>query len=163
MSSASTLIILHLEDEMSLRDIVRTTIMVLDPQTKIIQFEGSDETLRFIKEQGDTIDLYLLDVRVPGEVDGIEVGRRMREAGCNGMLAFTSAYASPDTKTMANLDYVWLSKPVELNRMRSVLKLARSRSQPPREQNAAPTPPATPSPPSEPTAADKTPTSSPSI
>ena len=163
MPDLNTLRIVHLEDEMTLRDIVRTTIMVLDPQTEVRQFEGSDETLRYV-EQDDhrqKIDLFLLDVRVPGELDGIGVAFRLRDLGCQGMIAFTSAYAAPDTKTIASLDYVWLSKPVELNRMRSVLKLARSRRQSSAERNSAPAAPPTPTLPPESAAANASPTSNP--
>lgn len=150
---------------MTLRDIVRTTIMVLDPKTEVHQFEGSDETLRYVQQDDHcaAIDLFLLDVRVPGDIDGIGVAFRLRELGCRGLIAFTSAYAAPDSKTIASLDYVWLSKPVELNRMRSILKLARSRIQSLREQNSAPSlPPSTLSLSSEP-AADETATSKPPL
>lgn len=147
MSELNTLRILHLEDEMTLREIVRTTIMVLDSQTEVRQFEGSDETLRYAETEGKSIDLFLLDVRVPGEVDGIGTAFRLRAMGCEGLIAFTSAYAAPDTKTIASLDYIWLSKPVELNRMRSVLKLARahrdSRSERPVPSAPMPLPPPT--------------------
>ena len=84
MPDLHTLRIVHLEDEMTLRDIVRTTIMVLDPQTEVRQFEGSDETLRYV-EQDDhrqKIDLFLLDVRVPGELDGIGVAFRLSICCC---------------------------------------------------------------------------------
>jgi response regulator RpfG family c-di-GMP phosphodiesterase len=133
--ASSKLRILHLEDEMSLRDIVRTTIMVLDRNTEIHQFEGSDAAWVFAQEHGKSIDLFLLDVRVPGEVDGVGFAHRLHEMGCAGLLAFTSAYAAPDTQTVAKLDYFWLSKPVELTRMRSTLKLARTRAET-RAQNA---------------------------
>lgn len=158
MSDLKTLRILHLEDEMTLRDIVRTTIMVLDPQTDVRQFEGSAEALRYMQQEDHckTIDLFLLDVRIPGDMDGIGVAFRLRAMGCQGLIAFTSAYAAPDTKTISSLDYVWLSKPVELNRMRSVLKLARARRQSNGERNAAPATPPTPTLPPEPPV-DKTP------
>lgn len=158
MSEFTTLRVLHLEDEMTLREIVRTTIMVLDPQTEVRQFEDSDEALRFASEQGKNINLFLLDVRVPGAVDGIGAAFRLREMGCEGLIAFTSAYAAPDTKTIASLDYIWLSKPVELNRMRSVLKLARARRETRSDRPAS----SASTPPPQPYAVDSTSVSKPS-
>jgi CheY-like chemotaxis protein len=128
MQPVRSLRIFHLEDEYILRDIVRTTLLLLDPFIEIHQCEDSDEAVCHIEAHGTTFDLFLLDVRVPGLLDGIGVGHRLRELGCKGMIAFTSAYAAPDMRTMAVLDYVWHSKPVDLNRMRGILAQARDRA-----------------------------------
>jgi DNA-binding LytR/AlgR family response regulator len=125
IDAKSALNVLHLEDEEALRDIVRTTITLLEPGSQLWQFEDSDATIGFVEQQGQKIDLFLLDVRVPGSVDGVGVARKAREAGCTGLIAFTSAYQAPDPKQLQNLDYLWLPKPVDLMRMKSTLKRAR--------------------------------------
>jgi DNA-binding LytR/AlgR family response regulator len=125
MDVKGTLNVLHLEDEEALRDIVRTTITLLEPSSHLWQFVDSDAAVQFIDQEGQKIDLFLLDVRVPGAVDGVGVARKAREIGCNGLIAFTSAYQAPDPKQLQSLDYLWLPKPVDLLRMKSTLKRAR--------------------------------------
>jgi CheY-like chemotaxis protein len=129
--------VLHLEDEESLRDIVKTTLQILDADLRVVQFEDSDDALDYIHAHGSSIDLFLLDVRVPGSTDGVGVAKKVVATGCLGLIAFLSAYASPDSGTLRGISHVWLAKPVDLIRMRSLLKRARREQATRAEEEAA--------------------------
>jgi DNA-binding LytR/AlgR family response regulator len=104
---------------------VKTTLQILDADIRVVQFEDSDNAIDYIRTNHRSIDLLLLDVRVPGSTDGVGVAKKAVELECPGLIAFTSAYASPDSATLRGIEHVWLAKPVDLIRMRSVLKRAR--------------------------------------
>lgn len=104
----------HLEDEGPLRDVFRTTVNMFDKNVELVQFDNSDEALPYIDEHINNIRMFLLDIRVPGAVDGMEVARRIRAAGSTRPIVITSAYTKPDSKDLKALDLIWMPKPMHL-------------------------------------------------
>lgn len=119
-------VIVHLEDEGPLRDIFKIALTSADPNLEFKQFEGSDEALDYIKDNHDNIAAYVLDIRVPGEVDGVGVAKKIREFGSNRPIVMTSAYLKPDASLMKTLDCMWMPKPWHLvDTARKILPLVR--------------------------------------
>ena len=120
-----TLEVVHLEDEIGVSEIVKTTILLLEPTCSLKQFVDSDVALAYIEAHIDEFDLLLLDIRVPGSTDGIGVARRARELNYAGAIAFTTAFQPPKLELLQELDCIWLPKPVPLNKMQNTLRSIR--------------------------------------
>ncbi len=100
-----------LEDEYMLRNVLRDVILAFDKQIHLEQFYNSDDAAAYIGDYGDTVDLYILDLRVPGERDGLELAKYIRTLNQSGVIVITSAYKSPDLMTLEALDCQWYPKP----------------------------------------------------
>lgn len=103
--------VLYLEDEMPLREIMKMALVTALPSVEFVEFANSDEAMAYIEPRVSAIDLYILDVRVPGELDGVEVARRIREMGGEGLIVLTSAYRLPDPNVLNDLNLKWFAKP----------------------------------------------------
>ncbi len=120
-----TLHVLHLEDEWSLAQIVRTTIALVEPGCVLEQCADADRALTYASEHMHELDLLLLDVRVPGAIDGIGVAQRMRELGYARAIVLMSAFQPPNRALLEQLRCTWLAKPIELARLETALRQAR--------------------------------------
>ncbi|HEX2907778.1 MAG TPA: response regulator [Phototrophicaceae bacterium] len=106
--------IVHLEDDAPLRDILRIALCAADPRTNLRQFISSDDALSYISQHGTEIDAFVLDIRVPGSVDGLGVAQKIREMKYDGAIILTSAYQRPQKDVLSTLDCEWLPKPWHL-------------------------------------------------
>jgi CheY-like chemotaxis protein len=72
---------------------------------------------------GDSPDLMLLDIGMPGEMDGIEMLRRARSRGYSGKVVFLSAYTEDImADRLSDVEYSrYLTKPVNDSILGSVL------------------------------------------
>jgi CheY-like chemotaxis protein len=122
--------IVHLEDTKPLRDILKATVSTIRPGCEVYQFMTGDETVEFVRENCDDIDLFLLDVRVPGSVDGLGVAEMIRQLNCRGVIVMTSAYMSPGRERLSALNAYWFQKPWQIEDVQEMLRLAAA-SQPP--------------------------------
>lgn len=119
--------ILHLEDTKPLRDMLKATLETIRPDTMLRQFIASDEAMDYIRQAGSDVDLFLIDVRVPGPVDGLGVAKLIQELGCPGVVVMTSAYRSPGYDTLAELNAHWFQKPWNADDVQEMLRLATAR------------------------------------
>jgi len=103
--------IVHLEDESPLREILRVALVAAVPDANLQQFINSDKAMAYVDEHMDDIDLYILDIRVPGSMDGMEFARKLRERKAKGIVAVTSAYRAPDRTELDILKLEWFAKP----------------------------------------------------
>ncbi len=106
--------LLHLEDEGPLRDVFRSAINQLDDQVEVIQFISGDDAWEYIKENIDDISVFILDVRVPGKLDGMALAKQIRELGNTRPIVITSAYIKPDRLHMKDLQLEWMPKPLHI-------------------------------------------------
>lgn len=105
------MLIVHMEDEGPLREIMSIVLSTAEPSLKLQQFVDSDSAVAYIKEHLDEISLFLLDVRVPGELDGMEVASKIRELGSSRPIVITSAYRRPKKTELDELKADWMAKP----------------------------------------------------
>ncbi len=106
--------IAHLEDETDLLEGLAFILQEESPGVQIAQFTDSDALIAYIDQHCAEIDLYILDVRVPGMRDGLQVARYIREHGCRGGIVITSADDPPPGRLMRELDFHFIQKPWDL-------------------------------------------------
>lgn len=109
--SMKNLQILHLEDDGPLRDVLKVALQLRDPECEVHQFVGSDDALSYIEDNIGEIDLFVLDIRVPGKLNGVEVAQRVRELKSEAVIVITSAYRAPERSLLQQLDCQWFPKP----------------------------------------------------
>lgn len=120
------MLIVHMEDEGPLREIMNIALQSADPNLKIEQFNDSDSAVNFISENIDNITLFLLDVRVPGALDGMQVAKKIRELGSERPIVITSAYRKPKKLQLEDIEAQWMAKPWHiLNAPQVLLPLAK--------------------------------------
>lgn len=118
--------ILHLEDDGPLREIMHIALSAAEPHLRMTQFIDSDAAMQYIEANVENITLFVLDVRVPGELDGLGVAKRVRELGSKRPILVTSAYRKPDQEKMTAYNCQWLAKPWHLlDAPQTLLSLAR--------------------------------------
>jgi two-component system, response regulator PdtaR len=120
--------VLILEDEYMLRNVLRDVILAFDRETVLSQFYNSDDAADYIDNNGDTIDLYILDVRVPGKLDGIQLAEKIREKKNTGAIVVTSAYKPPNIERFEALAIQWYPKPWHImETTKHLLEIAKTR------------------------------------
>jgi len=103
--------ILHLEDDGPLREILAAALRAVEPNCELHQFVKSDDALAYVRQHPQAIDLFIIDIRVPGSMDGLQVAHRVRELSAPGAMVLTSAYRAPDQEVLKKLDCQWYPKP----------------------------------------------------
>lgn len=71
-------------------------------------------------------DLIFSDIMMPGELDGVELGREVRERGANIPVLLTSGYADAASARAESEGFGVLRKPYTLAELASVLKIVRT-------------------------------------
>lgn len=118
--------VVHLEDDGPLREILKVAFQATDPNVNLKQFISGDEVVSHIKPNIQLIDLFVLDIRVPGSIDGLGVARKIREFGSDAPIILTSAYRQPDRELVESLKLEWMSKPWHIMEIaQRLVKLAR--------------------------------------
>lgn len=103
--------VVHLEDDAPLREILRAAFQAADPNINLHQFINSDDALAYIQENLEAIDLYVLDIRVPGALSGLELARELRKLEAPGVIVLSSAFAPPSRDVLNELQCEWFPKP----------------------------------------------------
>jgi len=106
-----SLSIVHLEDEYMLRDIFEATVEAFDSEIALKQFVDSDSLMAYMSTTLEPIDLCVVDIRVPGSMNGIAVVKTLIDWGYTGSIVITSAYRRPDKDMFDALSCEWASKP----------------------------------------------------
>ena len=78
--------IYYVEDEKDLSEIIRKYLVREDFEVKSF-YDGESA----IKHAGDDVDLWILDIMLPGEINGYDLIKRIKELGSNSRIIFTSA------------------------------------------------------------------------
>ncbi|MEL6269767.1 MAG: response regulator [Chloroflexota bacterium] len=117
--------VVHLEDEGALKDVIKELVGILERDIDLIQFSTSAEVLDYVQTEQD-IALFILDVRVPGQMDGMQLAEKLREIGFTCPIAIASAYMEPDIEWLNKWDCHYFPKPLHaLHLQTKILPLAR--------------------------------------
>ncbi len=112
--SVAPMTIVQIEDSRALQEVLKTLLREIDPHIKLRQFRFGDEGLQYIATRGSSIDLYLIDMRLPGKVSGMEVAQAIREQGYPGHIILTSSDTTPPAPMLAQLNCEFATKPLHI-------------------------------------------------
>jgi len=103
--------VVHIEDDRMLRNILRTSFQIAAPEVQLKQYTNGDDALPYIEQNVKTIDLFIIDIRLPGSINGLQLAQKIRELGCPNHLVLTSAYTAPNAEWLVALSCDYLPKP----------------------------------------------------
>ncbi len=106
--------IIHLEDDNPLQEIFKVAVQTYDPDIECLQFNNSDILLDFIQQDTNAKiqpGVFVLDIRVPGKLNGLEMAEKLREMDISLPIFVTSAYQKPNKSILTKLDLMWMPKP----------------------------------------------------
>ncbi len=109
--------IIQLEDDPHLATILRVAIQTVQPDVHFIQFWNSDDLLSHLSKPGIEVDTLVLDIRVPGRLNGLQLAYEIRQQGFKGQMLLSSAYAPPERRLLAVLRSEFVPKPWDLRSM----------------------------------------------
>jgi DNA-binding NtrC family response regulator len=124
--------VVHLEDDGPLRQVLQAALCAVEPGIDLRQFVVSDDAVSYIEDNKDKIDLFILDIRVPGELDGMGVAQKIRDLKVTSPVVITSAFRSPGRDLLKKLNCEWFPKPWHiLNTTQKILDIAKQRRRDP--------------------------------
>ena len=103
--------IVNIDDDRSLRDVLRVAFQAIDPRVNLHQFGSGDEALPYIEQHIQNIDLFVIDMRLPGTMTGVQIAQKIRERNCSGRIILSSAFALPDPAMLRSLNVEYFPKP----------------------------------------------------
>jgi CheY-like chemotaxis protein len=86
---------------------------------------NGEDTVNRIKKDGDSIDLVLMDIKMP-RLDGLSATRKLRELGFDKPIIALTAYAYPEEKKAAyeaGCDH-YLTKPISKDKLIDTINVA---------------------------------------
>ncbi len=106
--------VVHVEDDKPLKDILRALFKAAYPNIELHQFTSGDEAIPYIQANLAAIDLFVLDIRLPGSLNGIQIAEKICELKSAGHIILTSAYARPKLELLTRLKCEYFPKPWHL-------------------------------------------------
>jgi CheY-like chemotaxis protein len=106
--------VVQIEDESPLRDILKAALQAAQPTIKLQQFGDAESALPYIREWSWDVDLFIIDIRLPGKLNGLDLTQQIRATGCPGYVVLTSAYAAPPKDFLASHRCEYTPKPWHL-------------------------------------------------
>jgi two-component SAPR family response regulator len=103
--------VVQIEDDKPLKEILKVTLEAAEPKLKLNQFISGDEALPYIRQNLADIDLIIVDIRLPGELTGVQVAEIIRKLNYTGNLVLTSAYSRPNSDVLKSLQSDFYPKP----------------------------------------------------
>lgn len=109
------------EDEGIMALFLKETLEELGHEV-IFLFNRADSLLDYLHDN-DTVDLILMDILIKGNIDGIQLGQRIKEKYNHISLVFITSFKDSDTIQNAQLAYPlgYLIKPIEKSDLEAVL------------------------------------------
>ena len=119
--------ILIVEDEESIRRVLKKILSEEDKSHEIVEAENGIEALNFIKK--NQLDLIISDIKMP-KVDGIEVLAYVKENNPDVPVIMISGHGDLDLAVdcMKKGAYDYISKPPDLNRLLTTVRNALDRN-----------------------------------
>lgn len=111
-----TLKILLVEDEPLLLEATREDLTDLGHE--VLCVTNADEALEIVGS-GETVDLLITDIRMPGDCDGWELARRARKMRPDLPVIYTSGYSAQQLQPVDGS--LFLSKPFRLTELQAAV------------------------------------------
>jgi DNA-binding response OmpR family regulator len=103
--------IVHIEDDKPLKEILKIAFEAADPTVNLKQFISAEDALPYVEQHAAAIDLFILDIRLPGSINGLQMAQKLRDLQCPGFIVLTSAYLRPSREMLTGLRSEYYPKP----------------------------------------------------
>ncbi len=103
--------IVHVEDDKLLSDILKRSLQLSNYPICLEQFEDGDAALPYVQQNLQSVDLFILDICLPGTMTGAQLAERIRGLGYPGYIILTSAFGSPDPNWLRANRLEYMPKP----------------------------------------------------
>ncbi len=120
-NSASPLHIVQVGADFVEQVLFQRTFRAAEPNVNLRQFAASLPALAYVTAYTDTIDLFMIDLGLAGNVSGLELTCRIRDLGCTGHIILSSTYGSPERALLNRLRAEFLPKPQHILDVASTL------------------------------------------
>lgn len=111
--------ILVVEDEELILDLVTEALEMYG--YRVTPFKSADAAWSFIESCGYSPVLLITDLQMPGELDGVELVRRVQQAKPLTPVVVASGYHS-SAEALANHPVFWLPKPFEIEELHAACR-----------------------------------------
>ncbi len=107
--------VVHIEPEPVLREIAAVVLREAHASIDLRQLATSREAMSFLTDNADTVDLFVMNIRLPGGLNGIEIAQKLRALNCPGRIVLSAVEATPSVELLTNLNcefyptpnYIW--------------------------------------------------------
>jgi DNA-binding response OmpR family regulator len=103
--------IVHIEEDRPLSDMLRMAFQTIEPNLILKQFTSAEIALPYVQQYRQTIDLFILDIRLPGSMDGLTFAQMLREENYPGHIVLTSSSSSLDHAILKAPNVEFVPKP----------------------------------------------------
>ncbi len=104
--------VLYVEDEPSIAALLRDGLGLFGIKVFPIYSSAEPVLVRFTDEEVRSADICFFDIRLPG-MTGLELARKLREAGDARPFVIVSAYHPPDPALLEGLHARFMPKPFD--------------------------------------------------
>jgi CheY-like chemotaxis protein len=113
--------VLLVEDDEAVREVTR--LVLQDRECRILEAGDSAEALRLWQENRDSVDLLIVDLVIPGLVDGLQLANRLRAERADLKVILTTGFAGSAfiSELEASRGVEFLPKPFTYRQIQGVL------------------------------------------
>lgn len=111
---AKPLHVVNIEDDHDLQTLLGIAFKETDQNLNLQQFVNGDYAIPYIMQHGGSIDLFVIDIMLPGKYNGIQIAQFIRSLGCPGHIALTSAFAEPPRDLLNSIRAEFFLKPMHI-------------------------------------------------
>lgn len=86
-------------------------------------FSSSVKLKNYLLNSSNTMDILILDIEMP-EVDGLEIGRLIRDSKRNTKIIYSTSHIEYSLKAYDNFPFHYLLKPIGKNKLKNIISLA---------------------------------------
>lgn len=111
--------IVVVEDEPLILELITD---VLEEQGYLVYaFESADLAWQMIQESRFSPRLLITDLRMPGQIDGLELAKRLRNFDADVPVVVASGF-HPDARELLSLNVHWLIKPFQIEQLNAICR-----------------------------------------
>ncbi len=123
--------IIVLEDDVLLETVVSKIIHSIDPSVKIVWFTDGSQAIDFIIKSAELPEMILLDILLPGKIDGLRYQERIQQMNEPIPTVFMSSLSRVGFDKLMrkrNRDLPFIGKPLIENQAKRVIEICLSQS-----------------------------------
>ena len=111
---------LIVDDEPSIRAYLKA--ILLNEQFQALEADNAPQGFRLLQKLNGGLDLIVTDVKMPGDMDGVDLAYAIREAFPRIPVLVMSGYPSPEVKRTSTRDFAFIQKPFKPEAILDVVK-----------------------------------------